>query len=90
MDVEPLGRLIARGETLTVEFKGEEKAPLSDRELVEAVVCMANRNRHPEAPVPRAHPCLPHWGQLPARKIHPPADIHLHGRISTAVQDLPS
>ena len=34
---------IARGETLSVEFKGEERAPLNDRDLVEAVVCLANR-----------------------------------------------
>jgi len=35
--------LAARGETLDVEFKGESKAPLNDRDLVEAVACMANR-----------------------------------------------
>jgi ATP-dependent DNA helicase RecG len=40
---EVLQTLIARGETLDVEFKGEEKKPLNDRELVEAVVCLANR-----------------------------------------------
>ncbi len=34
--------LIAQGENLAVEFKGEEREPLSDRDLVEAVVCMAN------------------------------------------------
>ena len=34
---------IARGETLSVEFKGEERVPLNDRDLVEAVVCLANR-----------------------------------------------
>ena len=33
----------AGGETLVLEFKGEEKAPLNDREMVEAVVCLANR-----------------------------------------------
>lgn len=38
-----LRALIARGETLAVEFKGEECAPLNDRDLVEAVVCLANR-----------------------------------------------
>lgn len=43
MTPEVLRGLIARGETLDVEFKGEEKAPLSDRDLVEAVVCLANR-----------------------------------------------
>jgi len=40
---EQLQRLIAQGESLALEFKGEEKGQLSDRELVEAVVCMANR-----------------------------------------------
>jgi ATP-dependent DNA helicase RecG len=34
---------IAAGETLEVEFKGEERRALSDDELVEAVVCLANR-----------------------------------------------
>lgn len=34
--------LIASGETLTVEFKGEEKEPLNDRGLFEAIVCLAN------------------------------------------------
>ncbi len=44
MTPEALGRLIAAGETLAVEFKGEERAPLNDRDLVEAVVCLANRS----------------------------------------------
>ena len=43
MTPEALHDLIAAGETLAVEFKGEEKAPLNDRELVETVVCLANR-----------------------------------------------
>jgi len=43
MTPEVLRNLIAGGETLDVEFKGEEKAPLSDRDLVEAVVCLTNR-----------------------------------------------
>src|SRR6185369_14365074 len=30
------------GETLSVEFKSEERQPLGDRELIEAVVCLAN------------------------------------------------
>lgn len=34
--------LIAGGETLTVEFKGEEKEPLNDRGIFEAIVCLAN------------------------------------------------
>jgi predicted HTH transcriptional regulator len=38
-----LESLIAGGETLDVEFKGEERSPLKDRDLVEAVVCLANR-----------------------------------------------
>ncbi|MBI3913734.1 MAG: ATP-binding protein [Chloroflexi bacterium] len=37
-----LAKLIAGGETFAVEFKGEERAPLSDADLVEAVVCLAN------------------------------------------------
>jgi ATP-dependent DNA helicase RecG len=43
MTPERLGMLIGAGETLSVEFKGEERAPLSDRELIEAAVCLANR-----------------------------------------------
>lgn len=34
--------LIDGGETFTVEFKGEQRRALSDAELVEAVVCLAN------------------------------------------------
>lgn len=34
--------VIAGGESFTVEFKGEGRQPLSDRDLVEAVVCLAN------------------------------------------------
>jgi len=40
---DALKRMIADGETLVLEFKGEERAPLNDREMVEAVVCLANR-----------------------------------------------
>ncbi|HHH46917.1 MAG TPA: winged helix-turn-helix transcriptional regulator [Thiotrichales bacterium] len=43
MTPEELGRLIAGGETLYVEFKGEGRGRLNDRDLVEAVVCLANR-----------------------------------------------
>ncbi|MCL5677444.1 MAG: putative DNA binding domain-containing protein [Firmicutes bacterium] len=43
MTPEILRDLVARGETLDVEFKGEESAPLSDLNLVKAVVCLANR-----------------------------------------------
>jgi ATP-dependent DNA helicase RecG len=42
VDAAALGNLIAEGETFTVEFKGEEGAPLSDADLVEAVICLAN------------------------------------------------
>ena len=40
MTPEELGRLIAGGETLDVEFKSEERGRLNDRDLVEAVVCL--------------------------------------------------
>jgi ATP-dependent DNA helicase RecG len=40
---EDLEALIVAQETLDVEFKGEAKHALSDSELVEAVVCLANR-----------------------------------------------
>jgi len=43
MTPKHLRQLIERGETMDVEFKGEAQRSLSDRELVEAVVCMANR-----------------------------------------------
>jgi ATP-dependent DNA helicase RecG len=51
MTPERLRSLIAGGETLAVEFKGEERAPVNDRDLVEAVVCLANRSgTEPPAP----------------------------------------
>lgn len=43
MTPERLRRLIKEGETIDVEFKGEERHPINDRELVENVVCLANR-----------------------------------------------
>lgn len=43
MTPERLGEIIAGGESLEIEFKGEEARPLSDNELVEALVCLANR-----------------------------------------------
>jgi ATP-dependent DNA helicase RecG len=43
MTPEALRALVAGGETLAVEFKGEAHAPLNDRDLVQAVVCLANR-----------------------------------------------
>ena len=44
MTPERLTALIEGGETLAVEFKSEEAASLSDRTLVETVVCLANRS----------------------------------------------
>ena len=43
MTEDDLLALIAAGETINVEFKGEERGPLNDRDLIEAVVCLANR-----------------------------------------------
>jgi ATP-dependent DNA helicase RecG len=43
MTRERLGEFIAAGETLDVEFKGEDARALSDSDLVESVVCLANR-----------------------------------------------
>jgi len=42
--IEPnrLRQIIASGENFTIEFKGEEHTSLSDHDLVEAVVCLAN------------------------------------------------
>src|SRR5580692_8606343 len=39
---ELVSHLIAGGESFRVEFKSEDRAPLNDRDLVEAVVCLAN------------------------------------------------
>ncbi len=44
MNSERLREIIAKGESLNVEFKGEEKASLPDSALVEAVICLANRS----------------------------------------------
>ncbi|MGK9451376.1 ATP-binding protein [Acidithiobacillus caldus] len=49
MTFEQLLPMIAAGETLAVEFKGEERVPLNDRDLVEAVVCLANRKSNEPA-----------------------------------------
>lgn len=46
MTPDELVRMITAGETLAVEFKGEERTPLNDRDLVKAVVCLANRSGH--------------------------------------------
>jgi ATP-dependent DNA helicase RecG len=43
LTAERLLELIGAGETLEVEFKGEERSRLSDSDLVEAAVCLANR-----------------------------------------------
>lgn len=42
MTSEHLQSLIAGGETLTVEFKGDERTPLNDRAIYEQAVCFAN------------------------------------------------
>lgn len=42
MDWPALQSLIAGHETLALEFKGEQRRTLNDRDLVEAVVCLAN------------------------------------------------
>lgn len=42
LDPAAVAVLIAEGETFTVEFKGEERDPLNDADLVEAVICLAN------------------------------------------------
>ena len=44
LTAETLKSLIQQGETVAVEFKGEEAGSLSGRDLVEAVVCLANRS----------------------------------------------
>lgn len=43
MTPEKLYDLIKAGESLHVEFKGEEHKPFSDRELIESIVCISNR-----------------------------------------------
>lgn len=43
MTPDRLIEIVSAGETPDIEFKGEEHAPLNDRSLVEAVVCLANR-----------------------------------------------
>lgn len=43
MTSDLLMELTAAGESLGVEFKSENRKQLSDREIVEAVVCLANR-----------------------------------------------
>lgn len=43
MTPDLLGNLTSTGETPDVEFKSEFREQLSDREIVDAVVCLANR-----------------------------------------------
>lgn len=43
MTPEALRALLTVGETLDVEFKSEEVGALSDCDLLEAIVCLANR-----------------------------------------------
>jgi len=43
MIAETLRHLLAEGETIDVEFKSEERRALSDNDLLEAVICLANR-----------------------------------------------
>ena len=42
LTAEDVRRIAAAGESLTVELKGEIRAPLADTDLYEAVVCLAN------------------------------------------------
>lgn len=42
MDSTTVEQLISAGESLKVEFKGEGRAPISDHEIYETVVCLAN------------------------------------------------
>jgi len=48
VNAEQLAALIAGGETLAVEFESERRGSLPDRELVETVACMANRDEDRE------------------------------------------
>ncbi len=43
MTPEFLRELIRKGETISIEFKGEEKSQLKDQDIIETVVCMENR-----------------------------------------------
>ena len=44
MTESELRALFSAGESLDVEFKGEERRPIGDLDLVEAAVCLANRS----------------------------------------------
>lgn len=43
MSPERVRQLIVQGESLDIEFKSESQRALCDKEIVEAVVCLANR-----------------------------------------------
>jgi len=81
MTPERLLELVKGGECLEIEFKGEKNKRLSDDEIVEAVVCLANRSgtgagwllvgveddgKITGAPSPRSRPHRP----LEARRAH--------------------
>ena len=40
--INRLKDILKAGEALTVEFKSEQREPLSDREIYENIVCLAN------------------------------------------------
>jgi ATP-dependent DNA helicase RecG len=42
VDEASLAALVTQGESFTIEFKGERNRSLSDRDVIEAVVCLAN------------------------------------------------
>ena len=42
LDTATAERLVLAGESLTVEFKGEQHGSIADREIYETVVCLAN------------------------------------------------
>lgn len=42
MDYDDIKKLISKGESLTLEFKGEGRNQFGDREIYETVVCLAN------------------------------------------------
>jgi len=42
LTADDIDALVTNGETLEVEFKGEERELLPDRDLVETVICLAN------------------------------------------------
>jgi ATP-dependent DNA helicase RecG len=42
LDTSQVEELIRSGESLKIEFKSEQREPLSDREIYENIVCLAN------------------------------------------------